>query len=67
MAKKNKKLRIAHTAAELLAQDRHTDWQIAHEAGKTRFGRAYLGHRVQGAGKTKAAKSRKACRGKVRY
>jgi hypothetical protein len=67
MARKaHKPLVIAPTPEETLAAARHTDWQIAHEAGRTRNGRAYLGHRVHGAGKTKKGRSRKACRGKVR-
>jgi len=67
MARKtHKPLTIAPTADELLAQQRHTDWQIAHEQGRTRNGRAYLGHRVHGAGKTKKGRARNACRGKVR-
>lgn len=58
---------IAPTNQELLAQQRHTDWAVAQEQGRNRFGRAYLGHRVHGSKKTKKAKSRNACRGKVRY
>lgn len=67
MAKKITTLKIAPTNEELLAQDRHTQWQIDHAAGKTRNGRAYLGHRVHGAQKTKKGRNRRACRGKVRY
>lgn len=59
-------LTIAPTPDELLAQQRHTDWEIAHEQGRTRNGRAYLGHRVHGSSKTKKGRSRDACRGRVR-
>lgn len=67
MAQKHKSLKISLSHEELLASQRHTDWQIAHEAGRTRNGRSYLGHVVQGASKTKKAQNRRACRGKVSY
>jgi len=68
MARKaHQPLTIALTADELLAQDRHTDWLVAHAQGRTRNGRAYLGHRVHGASKTKQGRNRAACRGKVQY
>lgn len=57
---------ISQTPEEALAAQRHTDWLIAQEQGRTRFGRAYLGHRVHGSRKTKKGRSRDACRGKVR-
>jgi hypothetical protein len=57
---------IAQTPEEALAAQRHTDWEVAHEQGRTRNGRAYLGHRVHGTSKTKKGRSRHACRGKVR-
>lgn len=66
---KQQPLTIAPTADELLAQQRHTDWEIAHEQGRTRNGRPYLSGPAcgaHGARKSKAARSRKACRGKVR-
>jgi len=66
MAKKtHKTLRIAPSNEELLAQDRHTQWQVDQERGATRNGRAYLSGGFQGHHKTKAARSRKACRGRV--
>lgn len=58
-------MKISQTPEEALAAQRHTDWQIAHEQGRTRNGRAYLGHRVHGRKKTKKGRSRNACRGKV--
>jgi len=68
MARKtHKPLTIALTADELLAQQRHTDWLIAQEQGRTRNGRAYLGHRVHGANRTKKGRSRDACRGRVAH
>ena len=68
MARKtHKPLTIALTADELLAQQRHTDWLIAQEQGRTRNGRAYLGHRVHGASETKQGRARRACRGQVSY
>ena len=67
MARKKETLTIAHTADELLALDRHAAWEAAHEQGRTRNGRAYLGHRVHGTKKTKQGRSKRACRGKVRY
>jgi len=68
MARKtHKPLTIAPTAEESLALDRHIEWQIAHEHGRTRNGRAYLGHRVHGASKTKQGRNRDACRGRVDY
>lgn len=60
-------LTITHSNQDLLAQQRHTDWQVAQEQGRNRNGRAYLGHRVHGSKKTKKGRSRSACRGKVRY
>jgi len=65
--KKQKPLTIAHTVDELMAQDRHTDWTVAHEKGRTRNGRAYLGHRVHGTKNTKQGRNKRACRGKVSY
>ena len=68
MARKaHKPLTIAQTADELLAQDRHTAWEVAQEQGRNRNGRAYLRHRVHGASTTKQGRSKRACRGKVRY
>lgn len=68
MARKAQKpLVIAHTPEELLAAQRHTDWEIAQEQGRNRNGRAYLGHRVHGSRKTKKGRSRDACRGRVSY
>lgn len=61
-----KPLKIAPTAQELIAQQRHIDWLIAQEQGRNRNGRDYLGHRVHGRSKTKKGRSRNACRGKVR-
>lgn len=58
-------LTIAFTATDLLAQDRRTDWQVAQDEGRNRNGRAYLGHRVHGASKTKKGRNRRACRGRV--
>ncbi len=59
-------LTVAPTAEELLAQDRHTDWEIAQAQGRNRNGRNYLGHRVHGVSKTKQGQSKRACRGKIR-
>jgi hypothetical protein len=67
MARKAQTLTIAQSADELLAQDRHTDWVVAHAQGRTRNGRAYLGHRVHGTSKTKQGQSKTACRGRVDY
>ena len=68
MAKKMKNLTISHTAAELLAQDRHTDWQIRQEQGGNLYGRrARGGAGFQGASKTRKGRAKKACRGKVAY
>lgn len=67
MARKaHKPLVIAPTNEELLAQQRHTDWLIAHEQGRTRNGRPYIAGGPQGSKKTKKGRSRRACRGKVR-
>ena len=68
MARKtHQPLVLAPTAEEQLALDRHIEWQIAHEQGRTRNGRAYLGHRIHGASKTKQGRNRAACRGQVSY
>jgi len=68
MAKKtHRPLRIALSSEELLAQDRHTQWQIDQERGATRSGRAYLAGGFQGHHKTKAARSKKACRERVAH
>lgn len=68
MAKKTKTLTISHTAAELLAQDRHTDWQIRQAEGGNLYGRrARGGAGFQGAADTRKGKSKSACRGKVAY
>jgi hypothetical protein len=67
MARKTQKpLTIAHSAAELLAQDRHTDWVIAQERGATRNGRSYIVGGAHGSDRTKAGRSKSACRGRVR-
>lgn len=58
---------IAPTPEEALAAQRHTDWQIAHEQGRTRNGRAYLAGGPQGSARTKKGRSRRACRGKVSH
>lgn len=60
-------LTIAPSADDLLAKQRHTDWEIAQERGRNRNGRAYLGHRVHGADKTRKARAGRVCRGKVTY
>lgn len=68
MARKTSKLLIiAPTVGELLAQDRHTDWAIAQEAGRLRNGRPYLVGGFQGSQRTKKARSKDACRGRVSY
>jgi len=68
MAKKMKNLTISHTAAELLAQDRHTDWQIRQEQGGNLYGRrARGGAGFCGSSKTRKGRAKKACRGKVAY
>lgn len=69
MARKTQKpLVIAHTAGELLAQDRHTDWQIRQEQGGNLYGRvARGGAGFQGSGRTRKGRSKSACRGKVAY
>jgi len=59
-------LTIAPTNEEALAAQRHTDWEIAHDAGRTRNGRAYIAGGPQGSKRTKQGRSRSACRGKVR-
>jgi hypothetical protein len=66
-ARTHKPLVIAQSAEDLLAQDRHTDWEVAQEQGRNRNGRAYLGHRVHGVAKTKQGRAARACRGKVAY
>jgi len=65
-SRKHQTLRIAPSAAELLAWQRHADWQLAQEQGRNRNGRAYLRGGPQGSTKTRRARLRKACRGKVR-
>lgn len=65
MAKKIKSLTIAPSTRELLAQDRHTDWVVAHGAGRLRNGRPYFAGGFQGSQRTKKALSKKACRGRV--
>ena len=67
MAKKTQTLTIAPTTKELLAQDRHTDWVIAHEAGRLRNGRPYVVGGFHGSHRTKKARSKRACRGRVSY
>jgi hypothetical protein len=68
MAKNHKPLRIAHTHAELLAQDRHTDWQIRQEEGGNLYGRRSRGGAgFQGSKKTRKGLNKSACRGKVHY
>ena len=67
MTKNNKPMTITHTVGELLAQDRHTDWAIAQEAGRLRNGRSYILGGFQGTQRTKRAHSQKACRGKVAF
>lgn len=67
MARKIETITIAPTADELLAEQRHTEWQIRQEQGRNRNGRAYLGHRVHGSKKTKKGRSRDACRGRVDF
>ena len=69
MARKaNKPLTIAHSADELLAQDRHTDWQIRQEQGGNLYGRrARGGAGFQGSNKTRKGRSKSACRGRVQY
>lgn len=59
-------LTIAPSVADLLAQQRHTDWEIAREHGRLRNGRAYLRGGPQGSTKTKRARLRRTCREKVR-
>ena len=59
-------LTIAPTNEESLAAQRHTDWEIAQEQGRTRNGRAYLSGGPQGSKRTKQGRSRRACRGRVR-
>ena len=63
----HKPLTIAPTAAELLAQDSHTDWQIKYERGAHRNGRPYLAGGFQGSQRTKKGRSKKACRGRVSF
>ena len=58
-------LRVIQSAADLLNQDRHTDWEIAQERGTNRNGRAYLTRAVEP--DEKKERSRKSCRGKVNY
>lgn len=69
MAKKtNKPLTISHTPAELLAQDRHTDWEVRQEQGGNLYGRrARGGAGFQGSSNTRKGKSKSACRGKVSF
>ena len=68
MARKtHKPLTIALTPEQLLAQDRHTDWVLAQERGATRNGRSYIAGGAHGSDRTKAGRSRKACRGRVDY
>jgi hypothetical protein len=68
MARKaHKPLVISHTAEELLAAQRHTDWEIAQAQGRNRNGRGYLVGGPQGSNRTKKGRSRRACRGKVSY
>jgi len=68
MAKKNKTLTYAPTNAELLAQDRHTDWAIRQAEGGNLYGRrARGGAGFAGVAKTRKGKSKSACRGKVAY
>jgi hypothetical protein len=62
-----KPLVIAPTHEETLAAARHTDWQIAHEAGRTRNGHPYIAGGPQGSKRTKRGRARRACRGKVAY
>jgi hypothetical protein len=68
VAKKNKSLTISHTAAELMAMDRHTDWTIRQAEGGNLYGRrARGGAGFQGVANTRKGKSKNACRGKVAY
>lgn len=55
------------TTADLVAHQRHVDWSIAHEQGRTRCGRtmAFLGG-AHGVKRTKAGRSANACRGNTR-
>lgn len=66
MAKKTlQNLTITPSVEELLAQDRHTDWVMAQEQGRLRNGRSYLSGGFQGSHRTKKARSKDACRGRV--
>jgi hypothetical protein len=69
MARKSQKpLVIAHTSGELLALDRHTDWQIRQDEGGNLYGRrARGGAGFQGSDRTKKGQSRNACRGRVEH
>lgn len=66
MAKKTQTLTIAPSNEELLAQDRHTDWVVAQEQGRLRNGRSYLVGGFMGTHRTKKARAKKACRGRLR-
>lgn len=69
MARKSEKpLVYAPTSEELLAQDRHTDWEIRQEQGGNLYGRrARGGAGFQGSDRTKKGRSKNACRGRVDY
>ena len=56
---------IEQNQGDLLAAQRHTDWQIRQEQGRNRNGRDAVGHRVHGVSKTRKGLNRNACRGKV--
>lgn len=63
MANRSKTPRLPSNK-DLVTQQRHTDWSIAHEQGRTRCGRTLtflVG--AHGATSTKAARSAHACRG----
>jgi hypothetical protein len=68
MAKKIQNLTVTFSNERLLAQDRHTDWQIRQEQGGNLYGRrARGGAGFQGASKTRKGQAKKACRGKVSF
>lgn len=67
MARKIETLTIAHTPEQLLAVNRHADWEIRQANGTNRNGRGYIGHRVHGVSKTRKGLNRNACRGQVAY
>lgn len=58
---------IAQTPEQLLAAQNHTDWLIRQERGGNRNGRPGGVGGFHGSHNTRKGRSRRACRGKVRY